>query len=132
MTSTSKEYPEFPRRKVGMGVWLRNSHYAQHMVREWTSFFVAVFSLIYIYELYLFYANRLAYANLISNPVLIGFNIIVLIFVSYHAVTWFYLTGAVQRFKIGRKYTQPWQALVVNLIVLAIVFYVVITIFSLR
>ncbi len=102
------------------------------MVREWTSFFVAVFCLIYIYELSLAATSPSTYLNLLRNPFLVFFNIIVLAFTLYHAATWFYLIGKVQPMKVGKYTTKPWQALLVNSILLLIIFYVVIVLFSLR
>ncbi len=94
--SKEKPFPEY-KRKLGPGWWLANSHFTQYMIREWTSFFVAVFSLIYIYELSLFASGARADAlNLLKNPGVIAFNVLALLFTLYHAFTWFYLIGKVQ------------------------------------
>ena len=130
--SKEKPFPEY-KRKLGPGWWLANSHYQQYMIREWTSFFVAVFSLIYIYELSLFASGAKDSAlTLLKNPGIIFFNIVALLFTMYHALTWFYLTGRVQPIKIGKKTTKPWQALLVNIILLLVVSYAVIQILILR
>lgn len=103
------------------------------MIREWTSFFVAVFSLIYIYELSLFASgSKDAALTLMRNPGIIAFNILALLFTMYHALTWFYLTGRVQPIKIGKTTTKPWQALLLNVILLLIISYAVIQILILR
>jgi fumarate reductase subunit C len=128
---SNKEYPEFHRR-VGPSVWFRNSHYAQYMVREWTSFFVATFCLVYIYEIYLLSTSPASYSSLIHNTGLVFFNILVLAFTLYHAATWFYLTGRVQPIKIGKTVTKPWQALIINVLLLLVVFYVVVILFGLK
>jgi succinate dehydrogenase subunit C len=103
------------------------------MIREWTSFFVAVFSLIYIYELSLFAsgAKDSAFA-LMRNPGIVVFNVAALLFTMYHALTWFYLTGRVQPIKIGKTTTKPWQALLVNIVLLIVISYAVIQILILR
>jgi fumarate reductase subunit C len=130
--SKEKPFPEY-RRKLGPGWWLSNSHFTQYMVREWTSFFVSVFSIIYIYELWLFASGaRNSALALMRNPGIIAFNVAALVFTLYHAFTWFYLIGKVQPIKIGRTTSKPWQALLVNIVLLLIVSYVVIQILVLR
>jgi fumarate reductase subunit C len=130
--SREKPFPEY-KRKLGPGWWLSNSHYVQYMVREWTSLFVAVFSLIYVYELSLFASGAKDSAlTLMKNPGIIAFNIVALLFTLYHAFTWFYLTGRVQPIKIGKTTTKPWQALLVNIVIMLIISYAVIQILILR
>lgn len=130
--SKEKSFPEY-RRKLGPGWWLANGHFTRYMIREWTSFFVAVFSLIYVYELSLFASgakdNALA---LMRNPGIVAFNIVAFAFTLYHAATWFYLTGKVQPIKIGKTTTKPWQALLVNILILLIISYAVIQILVVR
>jgi fumarate reductase subunit C len=66
------------------------------------------------------------------NPGIIAFNVIALPFTLYHALTWFYLIGKVQPIKFGKTTSKPWQALLVNIVLLLIVSYVVIQILVLR
>ena len=128
----NRRYPEL-RRRLTPGWWIANRHYAQYMVREWTSLFVALFSLVYIYGLSLWVTgSRSAFLNLFKNPAVIGFSLIALIFTLYHAVTWFYLLGQVVPMKIGKTTSKPWQALAVNLILLLIVSYLVLWLLVLR
>src|SRR5207302_11221394 len=103
------------------------------MIREWTSFFVAVFSLIYIYELSLFASGAKDSAlALMRNPGIIAFNVLALLFTLYHAFTWFYLIGKVQPIRMGKTTSKPWQALLVKIVLLLIIFYAVIQILVLR
>ncbi len=130
--SRDKPFPEY-KRKLGPGWWLSNSHFTQYMIREWTSFFVAVFSLIYIYELSLFASGAKDSAlTLMRNPGIIAFNIVALLFTLYHAVTWFYLIGKAVPIKIGKTTSKPWQALLVNIVLMLIVSYAAIQILILR
>src|SRR5438445_13858642 len=100
--SKEKPFPEY-RRKLGPGWWLSNRHFTQYMIREWTSFFVAVFSLIYIYELSLFASGAKSDAlNLLTNPGIIAFNVLPLSFTSYRPLTWFNLSGTNQPIKMGK------------------------------
>ena len=128
----NKRLPEL-RRRLTPGWFTANRHYTMYMIREWTSLFVAVYSLIIIYGLSLWWTGTAkSFLDLLMNPVVIGFSIIAFIFTMYHAITWFLLLGAVTPLKIGRTTTKPWQALVVNLVLLVIIFYVAIQLLVLR
>ena len=128
----NKQYPEF-RRRVSPGWWTASRNYAMYMVREWTSLFVALYSLIFIYGLSLWMMGSSAdFLSFLKNPAIIGFSLVTLVFTLYHAATWFYLLGAISPIKIGRSKTKPWQALVLNLVLLVIVSYIAIWLLILR
>lgn len=127
-----KRFPEF-RRRLSPGWWTHSRHYATYMIREWTSLFVAVYSLIIIYGLSLWATgSKTAFLDLLKNPAVIGFSLVALFFTMYHAITWFLLLGAVTPIKIGRTVTKPWQALALNLILLLVVSYLAIMLLVLR
>jgi fumarate reductase subunit C len=128
----ASHYPELKRR-ITSGWWTTNRRYTLYMVREWTSLFVALYSLLIIYGLSL-WANgtRADFLNFLKNPSIIAFSLVALVFTMIHAVTWFWLLGAVAPVKIGRSHTKPWQALVLNLTLLVIISYVVIWLLVLR
>lgn len=128
----NKQYPEF-RKRVSPGWWTASRHYAMYMVREWTSLFVAVYSLLIIYGLSLWsMGSPVDFLNFLKNPAMIGFSLVALVFTLYHAATWFYLLGAISPIKIGRSKTKPWQALVLNIVLLVIVSYLAIWLLILR
>ncbi len=104
------------------------------MIRELTSFFVAVYSIIYIYQLSLLaMRNTDAYNSFVKSPATIGFSMIALFFTMYHAVTWFYLIGRIQPIRLGpKKYTTPLEALAINLVLLLIISYLVVYLLILR
>src|SRR5207245_11006792 len=115
--------PELKRR-LSPGSWTANPHYAMYIVREWTSLFVALYSLIFIYGLSLWATgSRADFLNFLKNPAVVGFSLVALAFTMYHAATWFYLLGAISPVKIGRSTTKPWQALLLNIILLVIFSY---------
>ena len=104
-----------------------------YTVREWTSLFVALYSLIFIYGLSLWMTgSRADFLSFLKNPAIIGFSLVALVFTLYHAATWFYLLGAISPIKIGRSKTKPWQALVLNLVLLVLVSYIAIWLLILR
>lgn len=131
--SEAKKYPEL-RRRLTAGWWLSNRHYTAYMMRELTSLFITIFSLLYIYQLAVKASNPTAYAdflNFLKNPFMIGFSIVILAFSLYHSLTWFFLIGKVMPLKVGRKTTTPFLALAVNTVLLGAISYVVIWLFLL-
>src|SRR3990172_5331417 len=133
--SKATKYPEF-RRKLTLGWWLSNRRYTAYMFRELTSFFVMVFSLLYIYQLSVLASGNAAaynsYLGLLRNPVMVPFSTITLAFCLYHSFTWFYLIGRVQPIKIGKRTATPVMSLVVNTVLMAAVSYGVVRLFLLR
>ncbi len=128
----NKHFPEL-QRKLTPGWWTSNRHYTQYMIREWTSLFVAVFSLVYIYGLSLWATgSRSAFLELLKSPGIIAFGFVAFIFTLYHAVTWFYLLGQVVPVKIGKTTSKPSQALVVNIVLLLAISYLAIWLLVLR
>jgi len=129
-----RKYPEF-RRKLTLGWWLSNRRYTAYMLRELTSFFVMVFSLLYIYQLSVLASRNTAaynsYLGLLRNPVMVVFSAITLAFCIYHSVTWFYLIGKVQPIKVGKRTTTPVMSLAVNTVLMAAVSYGVVRLFLL-
>src|SRR5206468_11471503 len=76
--------------------------------------------------------SRADFLSFLKSPSVVGFSLVALVFTMYHAATWFYLLGAISPVKIGRSTTKPWQALVLNLLLLVIVSYLAIWLLVLR
>ena len=130
--SQRKKYPELPRKKLGPGWWLGNRHYTIYMMRELTSFFVAVYSILYIYQIVLLATSAGSYTrylDILKNPFMIGFSIIILGFTLFHAATWFFLIGRVQPLKFGGWTSTPVQALIINTMLLVVISGAIIGIF---
>ena len=130
--SRTKKYPELPRKKLGPGWWLGNRHYTVYMLRELTSFFVAAYSILYIYQVVLLENSPGSYANFLNvlkNPLMIGFSIIILGFTLFHAATWFFLIGRVQPLKFGKWSSTPVQALIINMVLLVVISGAIVGIF---
>ncbi len=110
MSTKKNLYPELPRKHLGPGWWLANRHYTVYMLRELTSFFVTVFSFIYIYQIFLLATNPASYnqyLNVVRNPAMILFSAVALGFTLFHSLTWFNLMGKIQLIKVGRKPLSP-------------------------
>lgn len=103
-----------------------------YMLRELTSFFVAAYCILYVYQVVLLAASPTSYAgylDVLRNPLMIGLSIIVLGFTLFHAFTWFFLIGRVQPLRLGGKTTTPVQSLVINTVLLVIISLVIIQFF---
>ena len=130
--SQRKKYPELPRKKLGPGWRLSNRHYTVYMMRELTSFFVAVYAILYIYQVVLLASSPASYSqylDVLKNPLMIGFSIIILAFTLFHALTWFFLIGRVQPLKFGSWTSTPVQALVINTGLLVAISAVIVGVF---
>src|SRR5437879_13784283 len=89
-----KRYPEL-RRRLSPGWWTANRHYAMYMVREWTSLFVALYSLIFIYGLSLYpTGSRADFLSFLNHHGAGRFSLVALVFTMYHAAAWFSPLGA--------------------------------------
>ena len=130
--SQQKKYPELPRKKLGPGWWLSNRHYTVYMLRELTSFFVSAYAILYIYQVVLLAGSPGSYSQyleVLKNPLMIGFSIVILAFTLFHAFSWFFLIGRVQPLKFGRWTSTPVQALVINSVLLVVVSAVIVGVF---
>ncbi len=90
--------------------WLRNRRYFLFMIRELTSVFVALFVLLYLYEIFLLTKGPAVYGkfqeSLRSGP-FIAFYVIVLLFAIFHSITWLGLVPKIQIVRLGRMTVPP-------------------------
>jgi fumarate reductase subunit C len=84
--------------------WTRNAFYRRYMLREGTSVFVLLFSLELIVGLLQLQRGEASWnnwLNMLAQPLFIVFNLLALIAVLYHAVTWFKLAPKIMVVRIG-------------------------------
>ena len=73
--------------------WLHNYHLVLFMIRELTSLFVAGYAVFLLVLLYLRFTDQEPRFNeVLTSPVSIILQLIALVFVVFHSVTWFNLT----------------------------------------
>ncbi|MDE2723627.1 MAG: hypothetical protein OXI59_09660 [Gemmatimonadota bacterium] len=115
-SETTKTYT----RPISKAWWLRdrghfNRRYFMFLLRELTSVFVALYVVLFIYEIFLLTKGPDAHAafreSLSSGP-WIAFHVIALLFALYHSWTWLGLTTKMQAagrglVKIGTKTLPP-------------------------
>ena len=72
--------------------WLRNPFYRWYMVRELTCLFITAYAVILMWGLLRLAQGRPefdAWRESLATPWAIGFHVVALLFVKYHAWTWF-------------------------------------------
>jgi len=75
--------------------WLKDVAYTKFVLREGTSVFVAFFAMLYLWQLRSVAEGPDAYARSmvrLKTPLFLVLDIVALIFVLFHTITWFNLT----------------------------------------
>ena len=82
-------------RKVRRSWWLRHRRYVAYMVRELTSLFIGLYSALLVVGLLRLALGQSAWDSflmMISSPPWVLFQLVCLVFATYHSVTWFALS----------------------------------------
>jgi len=88
-------HPTWYRPRMSVFWWLHKASYAWFVARELTSVFVAYFAVLLILQLRALAAGAEAHARFLSrlaSPEFVVLDTIALLFVVFHAVTWFNLS----------------------------------------
>ncbi len=97
-------------RRVPITWWLHNRRYFLFMIRESTSVFIALFVLVYLYQLFLISKGAEVHdpfqESLRSVPFVVCYAIVFL-FALYHSITWLGLVSKIQIIRIGRLTVPP-------------------------
>ncbi len=80
------------------GWWLKKRTYMLYMVRELTAVFAALWVVLFLAML----PQLKTDPSVMRSPIWILFSLIALLFVLYHAFTWFNLMGTVLYFRPGK------------------------------
>jgi fumarate reductase subunit C len=99
------------RRPVSTLWWTRKKTYLIFVLRELSSIFVAWFVLYLLLFLRSVARGSQAYENFLhvaAHPVLVVINIIALLFVLLHVVTWFLLTAQTIAIRVGPRRLPRW------------------------
>ena len=108
--SANPDYTEYQpkpyRRPMPMLWWVQNRVYLSFVVRELTSVFVAFFALLSIWQIHALGQGPEAYSMFMGHlrsPLLVVVNGVALLFVLYHAITWFNLAPTAMVVRFGEK-----------------------------
>jgi fumarate reductase subunit C len=107
-------HPRWLRKRVSTWWWLERGAYLRFILRELSSVFVAWFVVYFLLLLRAVILGDAAYQAFLEwsrHPVLIALNAVSLIFILYHAITWFNLTPAAMAVRVkGQRVPPFWVA----------------------
>jgi fumarate reductase subunit C len=104
MSGTRPDPSKLYRPKMPATWWLTKKSYFLFMLRELSSVFIALFLLVYLYQIYQLTQGPEAYvafSRRLSSPGWIFFNLIAFLFAVYHSVTWFQSSAVVLPVRLG-------------------------------
>ena len=106
MPGSAQYSPKTFRTRVSTYWWLDRWPYLRFILRELSSVFVAWFVFITVLQIRALRRGPTAYADFqerLRNPILFAINILTLLFVIFHATTWFNLTPKAMPVRVGGK-----------------------------
>jgi fumarate reductase subunit C len=102
----SMYWPRTFRARMSTYWWLDRWPYLRFILRELSSVFVAWFVFLTVLQIRALRHGPIAYAEFqerLRNPILVALNVITLLFVIFHAATWFNLTPKAMPLRMGGK-----------------------------
>jgi fumarate reductase subunit C len=112
------------RRPVSTWWWTRKRSYFVFVMRELSSIFVAWFVAYLVLFIYAVGRGDAAYQSFLdwaSSPWVTVLNVVALVFVLLHTVTWFSLTPQAMAVRVGGRRVPAWQIIVGQYAGLAVV-----------
>ncbi len=98
MNIHSAEVTKTYRRSIPNTWWLKKSSYFLFMIRELSSVFVALYALCLLSQVYAVSQGQESYAAWVAGSLsgrMILLHVVMLLFVLYHTVTWFRISGRI-------------------------------------
>ena len=95
--------------KLSPAWWLKSRRYFLFMMRELSSVFVAVFILLFLYQISELAKGSEEYAacrSALTTPAFVAFYVVAFVFALYHTITWFKLMSRIQIVRMG-AFTVP-------------------------
>ena len=92
--------------------WLKSKRYFLFMLRELSSLFIALFVLVFLYELFLLSKGPEAHGVLqgsLRAPAAVAFYLVAFLFAVYHTVTWFQAASKIQVVRLGSRTMPGWM-----------------------
>ena len=117
-------HPRWYRRRVSVWWWLESWRYTKFVVRELTSVFVAFFSVICLWKLHAIASGPEKYAQFLArmkSPLFVVLNSVALLFVLFHAITWFNLAPKAMVLRVGGRRLPDGVIQVMNYLAWAII-----------
>ncbi|MCI0436470.1 MAG: fumarate reductase subunit C [Gemmatimonadetes bacterium] len=126
-------HPRWRRTRVSTWWWLERRAYLRFILRELSSVFVAWFVLFFLLLIRAISQGSAAYERFLDgarHPLMIGLNIVSLLFIVFHAITWFNLTPAAVAVRLRGKRVAPVWVAAPNYVLWVIVSAVVLWLFA--
>ena len=124
MVNPAEYVPRSYNPRVSTYWWLARWPYLKFILRELSSVFVAWCVVLTLLQIRALIRGPEAYAQLqqwLQNPLLVVLNVVSLLFVLFHAVTWFNLSSAVMAIRVSGKRLSGWIVAAPNYIAWAVV-----------
>jgi fumarate reductase subunit C len=99
-------HPRWYRERVSTYWWLQRWEYLRFVLREISSVFIAIFVIEMLFQIYALSRGPESYSvflSVLKNPFVIALNVISLIFVIFHSITWFNLSARAMSIRVGGK-----------------------------
>lgn len=128
MTQDVDYRPRPYRRRVSLFWWLERRSYLLFILRELSSVFVAwfaVFLLLLVRAVSQGPEDYAAFLDWAATPWVVVINVIAVVFVLLHAVTWFDLTSRATVVRVGGRRVPDWQIALSGYVAWALVSVVV-------
>jgi fumarate reductase subunit C len=96
---------------VSVWWWLQKRSYTGFVLRELTSVFVAFFAVVSLWQLRALAQGPEAYGQFLARlktPLFLVLDTVALLFVLFHAITWFNLTPKAMVVRVRRKRVPDW------------------------
>jgi fumarate reductase subunit C len=104
-------HPRWHRKRVSVWWWLQKGSYTLFVLRELTSVFVALFALVCLWQVRAIRRGPDGYAEFLASmktPGFVALSAVSLLFVLFHAVTWFNLAPKAMVVRLGGKRVPDW------------------------
>lgn len=102
----TKYHPQWYRKPIPLLWWTHKKPYTKFFIRELTSIFVALYSLVLLFQARAVAQGPEAYENFLAslqNPISILFHFIALLAILFHCFTWFNLMQKALVLRIGKN-----------------------------
>jgi fumarate reductase subunit C len=110
-------HPRWYRTHISTFWWLGRWHYLKFIIRELSSVFVAIFVVLTLFQIAALSRGAAHYANFeraLRSPLMIAINFVALVFVIFHAVTWFNLAPKAIPVRLRGKRLPDWMVAAPN------------------
>ena len=104
MSGTRPDPSKLYYRKMPGTWWLKKKSYFLFMLRELSSVFIAIFLLVYLWQIYQLTRGPEAYVAFterLASPGWLLFHLVALLFAVYHSITWFQSSAVVLPVRLG-------------------------------